>query len=313
VNLAPSAGKTVLLRWGANCGSRLRCDNAFDAGFERCLIYSNDDSMLNILGSSFIPSAFTSKLAGAAILKDVAAGKVPEVVITDTSDIVSSPTAGTVSSFSSKGLSNELAIKPDIGGIGGNMYSTISLFAMQNQNFKTPYAVYSGTSMSAPYISGSIALLLQSKTTRNICQYSKYCSSDRDCYPGNKCDIYQYYSQCLPDPSTYFDPQSNNCAGNFESCAGGKSCCDPGSSCIFYSSSSSLCRQPTITDANSLCIDPSGYLLTSGPTTSPTKALSSKPTSKAPTKAPVNHKLSKLTALSVREESVPAMSCLPPS
>lgn len=132
VNTAPSAGKTVLLRWGANCGSRARCNNAFSAGFARCLLYSNDDTLINILGSSFIPSAFISKPAGAAIVTDAAALKVPAVVITDAAGLVSSPTAGTVSSSSSKGLSNELAIKPDIAGIGGNVYSTVSLFSMQS-------------------------------------------------------------------------------------------------------------------------------------------------------------------------------------
>ena len=67
VNTAPSPGKTVLLRQGSGCRSKTRCDNAYDAGFARCLIYWNDENLLPFLGSSFIPSASISKSAGVAI------------------------------------------------------------------------------------------------------------------------------------------------------------------------------------------------------------------------------------------------------
>ena len=112
VNPAPSAGKTVLLRWGSGCGSRKRCDNAYLAGYARCLLYSNNDVMQDIYGSSFIPSVFISKSAGAAIVSDVKAHSIPVVVITHDVFLTSIPTEGTVSYFSSAGLSNELAINP---------------------------------------------------------------------------------------------------------------------------------------------------------------------------------------------------------
>jgi hypothetical protein len=163
VSAATSAGQTVLLRYSLDCGSYSACSNAYTAGFARCLLYSDGDYMFTIYGSPSIPSALISQEAGAAIVAAVAAGQTPAVVIAVTGGLVSSSTAGSVSSFSSRGLTNELAIKPDIGGIGGNVYSTISLVAMQAQNLQVPYAVYSGTSMSAPYVSGAIALLLESQ------------------------------------------------------------------------------------------------------------------------------------------------------
>lgn len=123
--------------------------------------------MFEIYGSSFVPSALLSNKAGAAIVDDVKANNIPLVVVSKNSAPFSLITGGTISYFSSGGLSSDLSIKPDIGAIGGLVYSTISPYAMTSSGLSTPYAVYSGTSMSSPYLAGCVALLIQGKKLAN--------------------------------------------------------------------------------------------------------------------------------------------------
>ncbi|KAI8868438.1 subtilisin-like protein [Ramicandelaber brevisporus] len=103
---------------------------------------------------------------GEQMVSIINAGKADgkDVTISDTDDTVSHPldTAGTVSYFSSYGPGTLLELKPEVGAPGGAIFSTVPL------RMSPGYAIFSGTSMSAPYVSGSLALLkqvLDKKTT----------------------------------------------------------------------------------------------------------------------------------------------------
>ncbi|KAJ3409063.1 hypothetical protein HDV05_004595 [Chytridiales sp. JEL 0842] len=160
-------GKIAIIRFGVSgtpgfCGSAVRCNAAAAAGATACVIYAVDEVSLNIAGSALIPSAAISNSAGNAIVDAFKAGK-PAVVTFNPDKQAMFPlaTAATVSDFSSPGLDPELNIKPDIGGIGGQVLSTISPVSAGAN--KAPYGLLSGTSMSAPYVCGTMALLVEAK------------------------------------------------------------------------------------------------------------------------------------------------------
>jgi hypothetical protein len=85
-----------------------------------------------------------------------------------------------------------------------------------------------------------------------ICQYSGYCNKNSDCHSGNTCLLNQmpYYSQCVPDSSTY---RKGSCANNWgNKCSSDSDCCDPGAYCNF--NSFRQCQQPAI--GSSKCVNP---------------------------------------------------------
>jgi len=90
-----------------------------------------------------------------------------------------------------------------------------------------------------------------------ICQFGGYCGRSSDCYAGNFCNfgIYPYYTQCLPDPSTY---RTSDCLSNYGAspCYSSSQCCDPGAYC---DSSTRQCHQPYINSGQ--CRNPQEFAL----------------------------------------------------
>ena len=75
--------------------------------------------------------------------------------------IFQSATADTIADFSSMGPTNELDMKPSFAAIGSNVYSTLP-------QYLGGWGTKSGTSMSAPYIAGTIALLREAYANQTI-------------------------------------------------------------------------------------------------------------------------------------------------
>lgn len=145
------SGKTALVSRGKTTFSeKVSC--AYNAGASAVLIYNQDDSGLfemsvNVYG---IPAAFIAKADGEYL------ASLDDKTFTVTEDKITadSPTGWRISTFSSWGCTNDLKLKPQITGIGGNVYSA-------QYRTENGYVTKSGTSMATPNASGAYASLLE--------------------------------------------------------------------------------------------------------------------------------------------------------
>jgi subtilisin family serine protease len=158
--LAPGsmAGQAVLIRRGT-CTFYTKAFNAQNAGAAAVVLYNNSAGRFSptVAGSPAItiPVVAVSDTEGVAINNAIDSG--PQTLNwSDQTGTFLNPTGGLISSFSSYGLSPDLALKPDIGAPGGLIRSTYPLEL-------GGYATISGTSMSSPHVAGAVALLLQAK------------------------------------------------------------------------------------------------------------------------------------------------------
>jgi minor extracellular serine protease Vpr len=158
------AGKVALIRRGT-CSFYQKAKFAEAEGAIAVVLYNNTSGIVNatVAGSPpvGIPVVGISNTKGAAINAAIVAHPTT-TTITWTTDLASevNPTGGLISSFSSYGLSPDLALKPDIGAPGGFIRSTWPLEL-------GGYAVLSGTSMASPHVAGAAALVLQAKPRTN--------------------------------------------------------------------------------------------------------------------------------------------------
>lgn len=130
---------------------------AKEAGAIGILVYNNEPGMLYIqLDNYDLPSAFISQADGKA-LAAVAEGN-RKLTVSASYGKVDNPTSGEMSDFSSWGVTPELTLKPDLTAPGGNIKSATT---------GGGYTTKSGTSMSAPFVSGAMALVKQYVEQKN--------------------------------------------------------------------------------------------------------------------------------------------------
>ena len=154
--LADPAGKVALIARGA-CSFGEKATRAIAAGATAVLIYNSSPGVFS--GTLGAPLPVARPVVGISQADGLFIQNQAAPIMMTWSDQMASfaaplATANLISSFSSYGLSPDLALKPDIGAPGGNIYSSYPLEL-------GGYATISGTSMSSPHVAGAVALLLQ--------------------------------------------------------------------------------------------------------------------------------------------------------
>ncbi len=143
-------GKIALVSRG-NVNYQDKKEAAKEAGAAGMVVYNNEPGLLYMqLDEYDLPSAFISQADGKYLL-GLAEGE-RKLTVAALSGTVENPTSGEMSDFSSWGVTPELTLKPDITAPGGNIKS-----ATVNNGYTTK----SGTSMSAPFVSGAMAIVKQ--------------------------------------------------------------------------------------------------------------------------------------------------------
>ncbi|WP_280849646.1 S8 family serine peptidase [Gottfriedia endophytica] len=107
---------------------------------------------------SSIPVVTTSKADGQNLIAKLQAGQKISVKLSN-GTWIDNPIKNTVSYFSSWGTPETLDFKPEITGVGGQIYSTIP---------NNKYQVMSGTSMATPQVAGGAALLMQAMKAKGF-------------------------------------------------------------------------------------------------------------------------------------------------
>ncbi len=122
------------------------------------IIYNNTAGLFLMQindGNGAIPCVSVSRAAGEALKAAVNEGGVGTLTVcnADTKQFTSDTM---MSDFSSWGVTPDLKLKPEITGVGGNIYSTTDP-AISGSN----YGYMSGTSMATPQVTGAMAVLLE--------------------------------------------------------------------------------------------------------------------------------------------------------
>ncbi|KAI9488326.1 peptidase S8/S53 domain-containing protein [Zychaea mexicana] len=149
------SGNLAIVQRGS-CAFDDKANNLAKAGAVGVVVFNTEgqDVFTPSTPNATIPVVGIAYDVGNTILADIEKGDT-SVTFADEQQVRPVNTGNTVSSFSSVGASYELDFAPSIAGVGGNIYSTLP------RQLGT-WGIMSGTSMATPYVSGSVALFLNS-------------------------------------------------------------------------------------------------------------------------------------------------------
>ncbi len=145
------AGQIVIIDRGT-CTFAIKVANAKAAGAVGVLVVNNGPGdPIAMAGTDSIPAVMLGLSDRAAIRTAGAAGATATVNGTTLTEVLTA-NENYLASFSSRGPTNLLDVKPDVTAPGVNIYSSI---------VGGKYEMFQGTSMATPHVAGSAALLRQ--------------------------------------------------------------------------------------------------------------------------------------------------------
>ncbi|CAG8478983.1 17361_t:CDS:2 [Funneliformis caledonium] len=155
-------GKVALIRKGG-CEETKKINVAQAAGATAIVLYNNVDGITTPefdQNGIIIPVAMISCKDGVLLIDEIKKDDNFTVKFPRESTLFDNLDTLKISAFSSYGPTNELDIKPDIAAPGSNVFST---FPVSLGSFQT----LSGTSISTPFVTGILALVMQNKGKSN--------------------------------------------------------------------------------------------------------------------------------------------------
>jgi subtilisin family serine protease len=158
---AGASGKVALITRGT-CAFSQKIANAKASGAVGVIIVNNVAGDPTAMGGTVgfdddIPALMISNIDGAALR----AAHPASVTFTATFSEFVTPNGDILAGFSSQGPTNvDYAIKPDLTSVGVNVLSSVACTNGASCGGEGDWAFFSGTSMSAPHVAGSAAVLL---------------------------------------------------------------------------------------------------------------------------------------------------------